>query len=151
MLWATTQSAVKVAADYTARDTGKLIVGGRSMGGRYMSMVAAGDEEHAPTPVAGLLLAGYPLYPPGKPDNVRDAHFAAITCPTLFIQGTRDPMGSVDALTAAATGISGTVAWCWLPDADHGFKPRKSSGRSQSDCFVMAGDAAATWVQSQPR
>lgn len=147
VLWATTLAAVEVAADHTDRETASLIVGGRSMGGRYMSMIAAGDDEHPPVPVAGLLLAGYPLYPPGKPDKVRADHFPRITCPTLIIQGTRDTMATPEALLVASEMMGGSVELCWLPDADHGFKPRKSSGYSPEDCALMASDASVEWVQ----
>jgi predicted alpha/beta-hydrolase family hydrolase len=74
-----------------------LVLGGRSMGGRMCSMIAAGVDELAPPRnLRGLVLISYPLHPPGKPDILRVAHFTAINVPTLFISGDRDTFGSPD-------------------------------------------------------
>lgn len=72
-----------------------LAMGGRSMGGRMCSMVAAGaDGRSAPDNLRALVLISYPLHPPGKPDRLRVEHLADITVPTLFVSGTRDPFGT---------------------------------------------------------
>ena len=74
-----------------------LIMGGRSMGGRMCSMIAAGvDEQPAPKNLKGLVLISYPLHPPGKPENLRVEHLPDITVPTLFISGAKDTFGSPD-------------------------------------------------------
>ena len=74
-----------------------LVMGGRSMGGRMCSMIAAGvDDLPPPAQLKGLVLISYPLHPPGKPDRLRVEHLPAITVPTLFISGTRDRFGSRD-------------------------------------------------------
>lgn len=74
-----------------------LIMGGRSMGGRMCSMVAAGvDGDAPPTNLRGLVLISYPLHPPGKPENLRVEHLPDITVPTLFISGTKDTFGTPD-------------------------------------------------------
>ena len=82
--------------------TGPLVAAGKSMGGRIASMVAA---RHAFVPApAGLVYFGYPLHPPGKPAQRRDAHLPAITAPMLFVHGTKDPFGTPEemgTLTAA--------------------------------------------------
>lgn len=72
-----------------------LVMGGRSMGGRMCSMIAAGADGHPPpAQLAGLVLISYPLHPPGKPDRLRVEHLPDIKVPTLFISGTNDPFGS---------------------------------------------------------
>lgn len=78
-----------------------LVMGGRSMGGRMCSMIAAGVDDLPPPPnLKGLVLISYPLHPPGKPERLRVEHLPAITVPTLFISGDRDTFGSPDELRA---------------------------------------------------
>jgi len=90
----------------------QLVIGGRSYGGRMCSMaVAAGLE------VAGLVLLSYPLHPPGKPERLRTDHFSAITVPTLFVGGERDPFGSPDEFAPWVATIAGPVDQVWLPGA----------------------------------
>jgi len=99
-------AAWQVAAD-------RLVVGGRSMGGRAASMAVAEGLEPA-----GLLLLSYPLHPPGKPEKLRVDHFEAIGCPTLVVQGTRDPFGKPDEFARHLPAIAGPVAEQWI-DANH--------------------------------
>ena len=76
-----------------------LVLGGRSMGGRVCSMIAAGaDGSPAPARLKGLVLISYPLHPPGKPDRLRVEHLAHISVPTLFVSGDRDTFGTPDEL-----------------------------------------------------
>jgi predicted alpha/beta-hydrolase family hydrolase len=76
-----------------------LVMGGRSMGGRMCSLIAAGDDgEPPPSDLRGLVLISYPLHPPGKPEKLRVEHFPRIDVPTLFISGTKDTFGSPDEL-----------------------------------------------------
>src|SRR5262249_61367446 len=81
----------------------RLVMGGRSMGGRICSMVAA--ESGA----LGLVLLGYPLHPPGRADQLRVAHFTQLTMPVLFASGTRDAFAAPDELKRNAKKIRGTV------------------------------------------
>ena len=87
-----------VRDDLDALDDGEaLVMGGRSMGGRMCSMIAAGaDGVPPPANLKGLVLISYPLHPPGKPDDLRVAHLADISVPTLFISGTNDTFGTPD-------------------------------------------------------
>jgi predicted alpha/beta-hydrolase family hydrolase len=76
-----------------------LVMGGRSMGGRMCSMIAAGvDELPVPANLKGLVLISYPLHPPGKPDRLRVEHFPAVNVPTLYISGAKDTFGTPDEL-----------------------------------------------------
>jgi hypothetical protein len=85
--------------DLVGEHGGPVVMGGRSMGGRMCSMVAAGaDGSSPPADVAGLVLICYPLHPPGKPDRLRVEHLPAITVPCLFVSGTKDPFGTPEEL-----------------------------------------------------
>jgi hypothetical protein len=95
----------------------RLALGGRSMGGRMCSMAVADG-----LPAAALVLVAYPLHPPGRPDNQRTAHLPALTVPCLFVQGTRDPFGSPDELTAATGTIPGPVTHEWIDGGRHDLK-----------------------------
>jgi uncharacterized protein len=98
----------------------RVIVGGRSMGGRICSMVAAGaDGEPAPPAVQGVVAISYPLHPPGKPDNLRVEHLPAITVPCLFVSGDRDPFGTPDELEHWTSTIAGPVTHHWIAGGRH--------------------------------
>jgi hypothetical protein len=100
------------------RDGKKLIIGGRSMGGRAASMLAADGFL-----CDGLLLLAYPLHPAGKPDKLRDAHLAQIRVPVLCFNGTRDELCRRDLMERAIAGLS---SWRmhWLEGAPHSFRAR---------------------------
>ena len=95
----------------------KLIIGGRSMGGRAASMLAAGGFA-----CDGLLLLAYPLHPAGKPEKLRDAHLAQIRVPVLCFNGTRDALCRRDLMEQALKGLSWQMHW--LEGATHSFRPR---------------------------
>ncbi|MGQ0802664.1 MAG: alpha/beta hydrolase family protein [Actinomycetota bacterium] len=122
----------------------RLVLGGRSMGGRYCSLIV-GDEE-VPVPALGLLLLGYPLHPAGQPDRLRVEHFPRLRVPCLFVSGTRDSLAGRDALTKAAKAIKGKVTFHWLESADHGYRPLKASGRTLPDVVAEVADVSVDWV-----
>ena len=102
-----------------------LVMGGRSMGGRMCSMIAAGVDGMAPPPnLRGLVLICYPLHPPGRPDQLRVDHLPAIRVPTLFISGTNDAFGSPDELThwTATMSAKAKVSHLWLEGKGHDLK-----------------------------
>jgi predicted alpha/beta-hydrolase family hydrolase len=99
---------------------GRLVIGGKSMGGRMASLVA--DEAGA----RGLVCLGYPFHPPDKPDRLRTAHLHDLRTPTLIVQGTRDPLGTRE--DVAGYDLSPAIRIVWLEDGDHSFKPRAASG-----------------------
>ena len=142
------ERATRDAAAELAKRAGlpaeRLILGGRSMGGRYCSMIV-GDEE-VPVPALGLLLLGYPLHPAGQPDRLRVDHFPRIRVPCLFISGTRDTLAGKDALTKAVKKIRGPVDMHWLESADHGYRPLKSSGRTLPDVVAEVAQVSVDWV-----
>ncbi len=124
----------------------RIVVGGRSMGGRYCSL-AVGDEQD-PLQALGLLLLGYPLHPAGKPEKLRVEHLKRITIPTLFVSGTRDALGAQPELRMAARRVKGRVSWHWIQSGDHGFKPLRSSGQSTEGVLAEMAAASAAWVAS---
>lgn len=124
-----------------------LVIGGKSMGGRMASMIAR-DLEDEGTPVTGLVCLGYPFHPPGKPDKAEErlAHLLDIETPTLILQGTRDTFGDQDHVPALPLPPSVKVAW--LEDGDHGFKPRKKSGRTEQQNWDQALDAMDAFARA---
>jgi predicted alpha/beta-hydrolase family hydrolase len=143
-------AAVREAAAELARRTKlppeRLVLGGRSMGGRVCSLVV-GDAAD-PLPALALVLLGYPLHPPGKADQPRVEHFPRLHVPCLFVHGTRDPFGTPEELRAAAKKIRGRVSWHWIDTADHGFKPLKSSGLTPAEALAGAAAAVVDFVTS---
>lgn len=116
----------------------RLVIGGKSMGGRIASLIA--DEAG----VAGLVCLGYPFHPTGKSTQLRLAALQTMRTPTLILQGTRDPFGSQ--AEVAAYKLSPKVRIQWLPDGDHSFKPRASSGRTEQQNWDEAIGAVAEFV-----
>ena len=114
-----------------------LLIGGKSMGGRVASLAA--DALYEQRRIAGLVCLGYPFHPPGKPEQLRTAHLQAITCPTLNVQGERDPFGSraeVEALKLPAA-----IRFVWAGDGDHDLGPRGGSGFTRAGNLAAAADA----------
>jgi len=129
------------AAIAALRAKGRLIIGGKSMGGRVASMIA---DDVKP---AGLLCLGYPFHPPDKPEQLRTAHLAGLKTPTLIVQGTRDPFGTPD--DVAGYPLSKAIEVFWLEDGDHDLKPRKSvSGFSAADHLKTMADRVQAWSTS---
>lgn len=108
----------------------RLVIAGKSMGGRMASLVA-GEAG-----VMGLVCLGYPFHPPGKPERTRTEHLESLKTPTLILQGERDPFGT--RAEVAEYALSGAIRVVWLPDGDHGFKPRKASGRTEAENWETA-------------
>lgn len=121
----------------------KLIIGGRSMGGRAASVLAS--EGFA---CDGLLLLAYPLHPPGRPQQLRSAHLPAIRVPVLCINGTRDDFCTPSLMTEVLTTVGPNWRMHWIEGADHSFHVLKSSGRRDADVMEEIGSVTATWVDS---
>jgi predicted alpha/beta-hydrolase family hydrolase len=125
--------AVTSFADRLGMATDRIVVGGRSYGGRVCSLAVAGGLA-----VAGLVLLSYPLHPPGRPDNLRVDHFGALRVPVLFVSGDRDPFGRPDELAAHVGAIPGPVTTVWIEGGTH--DPRHK-GREQA-----VVDAVSDWL-----
>lgn len=118
-----------------------LIIGGRSMGGRAASMLAAGGF-----PCDGLLLLAYPLHPPGKQDKLRDAHLPSIKVPVLCMNGTRDVFCDKLLMETVLSRLGPNWEMHWVLGADHSFHVLKSSGRTDSQVMTEIGETAQEWV-----
>ncbi len=121
------------------RLAGRLIIGGKSMGGRMASLIA--DEAG----VRGLVCLGYPFHPPGQPERLRTAHLRDLRTPTLIIQGTRDPFGTPEDVQGYE--LSPAIQVVWLEDGDHSLKPRASSGRTEKQNVAEAVAAVVGFVE----
>ena len=119
-----------------------LLIGGKSMGGRVASLIA--DEMYAADRIAGVVCLGYPFHPPKKPDKLRTAHLETLQCPTLIVQGTRDPLGNLTEV--AGYSLAPSIDVSWIEDGDHDLTPRKRSGRSADDAWSEAADAIADFT-----
>jgi hypothetical protein len=149
------EAATREAAAELARRTGllpeRLVLGGRSMGGRICSLVAAArPDAEPPVPALGLVLLGYPLHPMGKPEQRRDTHFRYLGVPVLFASGTRDNLAPRAELTRSARKVKGSVTKYWIDTADHGFRPLKSSGRSAAAVLEAVAAEVVSWVRALP-
>jgi predicted alpha/beta-hydrolase family hydrolase len=136
-----TMSAV---VDRTRAELGSprpLIIGGRSMGGRAASMMAAEGYD-----ADGLLLLAYPLHPPGQPEKLRDAHLPGIAMPVLCINGTRDPFCTPALMERVVMTVTAPWEMHWLDGADHSFHVPKSSGRNDAAVLAETADACERWV-----
>ncbi|TPI36118.1 alpha/beta fold hydrolase [Mesorhizobium sp. B3-1-6] len=140
---------VKAILDLRAKGvTGKLIIGGKSMGGRVASMVA--DEMYAKGEIAGLICLGYPFHPPGRPEQLRTKHLLDLKTPTLIFQGTRDEFGIKEEV--ATYGLSSAIKVIWLEDGDHDLKPRKAiSGFSTGDHLKTVAETTKAWAERPHR
>ena len=123
----------------------RLVIGGRSMGGRAASMLAASG-----TAANGLLLLAYPLHPPGKPQQLRDAHLPNITMPVLCFCGTRDPFVTRDIMDRVLERVTAPWEMHWLDGADHSFHVLKSSGRTDVQVMEEMADTSRRWIDRLP-
>ena len=122
-----------------------LFAGGKSMGGRIASQVAVRrDPLVSPK---GLVFLGYPLHPPGRPDERRTAHWPHLHLPALFVQGSRDPFGTPEELRAALAGFGGDSRVMIVDGGDHSFKVPRSAGRPQDAVHADIQDAIVAWVR----
>jgi predicted alpha/beta-hydrolase family hydrolase len=144
VLAAATREAAAELARRTKLPPERLVLGGRSMGGRYASL-AVGDADD-PLPALGLALLGYPLHPAGHPEKLRAEHFPRLHVPVLFVSGTRDSLAGADALRSHAKAIRGPVDFYWIESADHGFRPLKASGITSEVALRDAATAVVAWV-----
>jgi hypothetical protein len=125
------------------REAGAVFAGGKSMGGRIASQAAA-KRLLSPAP-AGLVYFGYPLHPPGKPGQRRDAHLPKIDRPMLFLHGTRDPFGSPDEMAALVAGLGASATLKLIDGGDHSLgRPKRQDPGSRAVEDAM--DVAARWM-----
>lgn len=130
------------AATYEGRSPRRWLAGGKSMGGRISSQVAAaGGFTPAPD---GLIFFGYPLHPPGKPEQRRDKHLPNITVPMLFLHGSRDPFGTPVELEALVNGLP-TARLHLVEGGDHSLEIKRK-GYTLNPVLEIAAAFALTWT-----
>ena len=145
----------KLLADFQTHidqfDNGKLVIGGKSMGGRMASLMVTDIAAETPlvsncaSKVSGVACLGFPFHPPAKPENYRGDHLATMTVPTLILQGERDTFGVRSEVEQWP--FSAQVNYQFLADGDHGFKPRKVSGHTEAENIAVAIAALAQFIK----
>ncbi len=120
----------------------QLVIGGKSLGGRIASQLAAQGVASD-----GVLLLGYPLHPPGKPEKLRTEHLTRLTVPMLFFAGTRDPLCPLELLRRTLKKLVVPVTVHVIAEGDHSFVVPKRTGRSQTDVHEEIITASSTWIR----
>lgn len=121
----------------------KLAIGGKSMGGRIASQVAARGLDD----LAGLVFLGYPLHPPGKPEQLRSKHLPNIKAPMLFVQGSRDSFGTPEELRPILKKLKTPCKLYEVEGGDHSLKVPKSAGVPQEQVYAAVQDEIARWLK----
>lgn len=123
----------------------RLVIGGKSMGGRMATLIASDPEMRASC--SGVVCFGYPFHPPGKPDRWRTDHFADLWCPVSILQGTRDPFGKPAEVTERLEGQSSwPVRVHWLDGGNHDFLPPKKLAVTQPQLIHEAAKLTAEFI-----
>jgi predicted alpha/beta-hydrolase family hydrolase len=138
------RAAVTAARGYAPFSGNRMFIGGKSMGGRIASQLAAHDADDAD--VSGVVMLGYPLHPPGKPDRLRVAHVRAIRVPMLIVQGARDPFGTPEELRPHVASLAPLVTLHVVEGGDHSLAPPKGSGVSADHVSSEIQDRIAAWI-----
>jgi predicted alpha/beta-hydrolase family hydrolase len=120
-----------------------LFIGGKSMGGRIATQVAAAD---AGAPIVGLVLLGYPLHPPGQPERRRDAHLPAVKRPMLLVQGSRDPFGTPQELEPLLASLHPRPTLHVVEGGDHSFKRSRCDAQAQAAIYEDVQRTLAEWM-----
>ena len=120
-----------------------LFIGGKSMGGRIATQIAAADPD---LPIAGLVLLGYPLHPPGRPDQRRDKHLPLIHTPMLVVQGSRDAFGLPGDLEPVLARLTPRPVLEVIANGDHSFKLARRNPSAQAAVYAEVQAAIAGWI-----
>ena len=149
------RSVIATAHQHSKLKKNRIVIGGKSMGGRIASQVAAAIQEQpidvsdANVSITGLVFLGYPLHPPGNPEKLRDAHLGQITAPMLFIQGSRDAFGTGEEIRAVIKRLKLPATLHAVEGGDHSLKAPKSAGLTQQQVYESAMDKIVNWLDSE--
>ncbi len=143
------QAVIEFARRQKKLKGNRVVLSGKSMGGRIASQVAAQPEQKHE--IAALFFLGYPLHPPGRPDKLRDAHLPQIKAPMLFIQGERDAFGTSDELAAIIKQHHLSATLHSIKGGDHSLKIPKSLGIPQDQVYSATLDEIASWLRKHAR
>jgi len=143
------RAVIETALKHKKLKKNRLVIGGKSMGGRIASQVMAGEEKGAfADDVAGLVFLGYPLHPPGQSSKLRVEHLEHIHKPMLFVQGTRDALGTPDEIQPYIKSLRPAAKIYAIEGGDHSFKAPKKLGMPQEQVFESAMDEIDRWVRT---
>ncbi|HYM24770.1 MAG TPA: alpha/beta family hydrolase, partial [Vicinamibacterales bacterium] len=141
------RAVIDAVRDRLASARSALFIGGKSMGGRIATQVAAQESTTGGGPIAGLVLLGYPLHPPGRPDQRRDKHLPAIRRPMLVIQGSRDAFGLPSELEPTFDGLTPRPALHIVAGGDHSFKLPRKDPLAQGAAFDEVQRTIGEWIE----
>ena len=139
------RAAVVAARGHFGRPA--VFIGGKSMGGRIATHLAAGDDADK-LGIRGVVALGYPLHPPGKPEQLRAVHLARIRVPMLIIQGERDPFGAPAELQPVLDAMSAGVTLHVVENGDHSLAPSRQKDRVGST-YIELQQLVADWIRAQ--
>ncbi len=140
-------AVVRTVRDLASLDGRTLFVGGKSMGGRMATHLLAGMTQQARADIRGVVLLGYPLHPPGKPERLRSSHLAEVGVPMLVVQGDRDTFGRPDELQRALEGVERATIQV-VAGGDHSFKVPARTGKSREQTHGAIQDAIVGWMHA---
>lgn len=144
VLEATWKAVIKAVREDAKLSPQHLFTGGKSMGGRMASHVAAAGER-----CSGVVFLGYPLHPPGRTDKLRTGHLARIIVPMLFIEGTRDPFCDLSLLRRALKPLKVPTTVHVIEGGDHSFRVPKAMGRRENEVFEELIEVIDGWTAGQ--
>lgn len=142
------RAVVETVRGTIARAGDPLFIGGKSMGGRIATHVASADPD---LPVAGLVLLGYPLHPPGRPNERRDSHLGDVGRPMLIVQGSRDSFGAPAEFESVVHALAVPATLHVVEGGDHSFKVPKSGKPAQAAVFDQVQRAIVAWMEDLTR
>lgn len=138
------RAVINAALNHRKLKKNRLVIGGKSMGGRIASQVAAAEGDR----IAGLVFLGYPLHPPGRPDKLRAEHLQDIHAPMLFAQGARDSFGTRDEIGAVIKKLRLPATLYVIEGGDHSFKVPKKLGVPQEKVYENVMDKVVEWTRT---
>lgn len=143
------RAVIEAAVKHKKLKNNRVVIGGKSMGGRIASQLMAGEDREAlANDVVGLVFLGYPLHPPGQPAKLRVEHLEHIKKPMLFVQGTRDSLGSPDEIKPFIKNLRPAAKIHEIEGGDHSFKVPKKFGLSQDQIFETSMDEIDRWIRA---
>jgi predicted alpha/beta-hydrolase family hydrolase len=139
------RAVIEAALKHKKLKNNTLVAGGKSMGGRIASQVIAAEDD---SEVAGLVFLGYPLHPPGQSTKLRVEHLEHVKRPMLFVQGTRDALGTPEEIQPHIKNFRPAATIFAIEGGDHSFKAPKKFGLTQEQIHEAAMDEIDRWVRS---
>ncbi|MCU1267592.1 MAG: hypothetical protein JWM21_3910 [Acidobacteria bacterium] len=136
-------AVIEAARQHRKLKANDLVIGGKSMGGRIASQVAAAND----IDLTGLVFLGYPLHPPGRPEKLRAEHLNNIRAPMLFMQGSRDALGTTDEIRDVIRTLSLPATVYEVAGGDHSFKVLKSASLPQDQVYELVMDEIVKWLK----